>query len=119
MSRHVNSISGRLSLRTPQRKSLEILHRVMEIAQPHKNGDVSAALSVIRSEFSEVEDFERSFPSLCFALATGVGKKLLDCRCDVQDHSLPGSSSTGSSTIVPGSEGTSRSEWQTTAVPRS
>ena len=53
MSRHVNSISGRLSLRTPQRKSLEILHRVMEIAQPHKNGDVSDALSVIRSEFSE------------------------------------------------------------------
>ena len=77
MSRHVNSISGRLSLRTPQRQSLEILHRVMEIAQPHKNGDVSEALSVIRSEFSEVEDFERSFPSLCFALATGVGKTRL------------------------------------------
>ena len=77
MSRHVNSISGRLSLRTPQRKSLEILHRVMEIAQPHKNGDVLEALSVIRPEFSEVEDFERSFPSLCFALATGVGKTRL------------------------------------------
>jgi type III restriction enzyme len=43
MSRHVNSISGRLSLRTPQRQSLEILHRVMEIAQPHKNGDIQAA----------------------------------------------------------------------------
>jgi len=77
MSRHVNSISGRLSLRTPQRQSLEILHRVMEIAQPHKNGDVSEALSVIRSEFPAVEDFERSFPSLCFALATGVGKTRL------------------------------------------
>lgn len=77
MSRHVNSISGRLSLRTPQRHSLEILHRVMEIAQPHKNGGVSEALSVIRSEFSAVEDFERSFPSLCFALATGVGKTRL------------------------------------------
>ncbi|MGH0037122.1 MAG: DEAD/DEAH box helicase [Myxococcota bacterium] len=73
----MNSISGRLSLRTPQRKSLEILHRVMEIAQPHKNGDVSDALSVIRSEFAAVEDFERSFPSLCFALATGVGKTRL------------------------------------------
>jgi type III restriction enzyme len=77
MSRHVNSISSRLSLRTPQRRSLEILHRVMEIAQPHKNGDVAAALSVIRSEFPSVEDFERSFPSLCFALATGVGKTRL------------------------------------------
>jgi type III restriction enzyme len=49
----------------------------MEIAQPHKNGDLHAALSVIRSEFSSVEDFERAFPSLCFALATGVGKTRL------------------------------------------
>ena len=77
MSRHLNSISGRLSLRTPQRQSLEILHRVMEIAQPHKNGDASEALSVIRSEFSNVDDFEKSFPSFCFALATGVGKTRL------------------------------------------
>jgi type III restriction enzyme len=77
MSRHVNSISGRLSLRAPQRQSLEILHRVMEIAQLHKNSDLQAALSVIRSKFSSVEDFERAFPSLCFALATGVGKTRL------------------------------------------
>jgi type III restriction enzyme len=77
MSRHVNNISGRLSLRTPQRQSLEVLHRVMEIAQPHKNGDIQAALSVIRSEFATVEEFERAFPSLCFALATGVGKTRL------------------------------------------
>jgi type III restriction enzyme len=77
MSRHVNSIAGRLSLRTPQRQSLEFLHRVMEIAQPHKLKDPQAALAVIRSEFATVEDFERAFPSLCFALATGVGKTRL------------------------------------------
>lgn len=76
-SRHVNSVSGRLSLRTPQRRSLEILDRVMEIAQPHKGGDLKAALDVIHSEFPTVEDFERAFPSLCFALATGVGKTRL------------------------------------------
>jgi type III restriction enzyme len=55
---------------------LEILDRAMEIAQPHKNGDLQS-LSVIRSEFKSVEDFERAFPSLCFALATGVGKTRL------------------------------------------
>ncbi|WP_437510570.1 DEAD/DEAH box helicase family protein [Sorangium sp. So ce1099] len=76
-SRHVNSVSGRLSLRTPQRRSLEILDRVMEIAQPHKGGDLKAALDRIRAEFPTVEDFERAFPSLCFALATGVGKTRL------------------------------------------
>ena len=34
MNRHVNAISGRLSLRQPQRESLEILHRITEIAPP-------------------------------------------------------------------------------------
>ncbi|NVI98471.1 DEAD/DEAH box helicase family protein [Myxococcus sp. AM009] len=76
-SRHVNSITGRLSLRSPQKKSLEILDRVMEIAQPHKSRDLNAALDVIRSEYPTVEDFEHAFPSLCFALATGVGKTRL------------------------------------------
>jgi type III restriction enzyme len=76
-SRHVNTITGRLSLRSPQRRSLEILDRVMEIAQPHKGGDLKAALDIIRSEFPSVEDFEHAFPSLCFALATGVGKTRL------------------------------------------
>jgi type III restriction enzyme len=77
MNRYVNSISGRLSLRPPQREALEILARVMEIAPPSKDADVTAALDVIRSEYPSVEDFEREFPSLCFALATGVGKTRL------------------------------------------
>ncbi len=77
MNRHVNSISGRLSLRTPQKQSLEILNRVMEIAQPHKNNDAAAVLAAIRAEFTSVEEFERVFPSLCFSLATGVGKTRL------------------------------------------
>ncbi len=34
MHRQVNAISGRLSLRPPQRYSLEILDRVIEITQP-------------------------------------------------------------------------------------
>ena len=77
MNRHVNAISGRLSLRQPQRESLEILHRITEIAPPGKEADTSAVLEVIRSEYPSVTDFEREFPSLCFALATGVGKTRL------------------------------------------
>lgn len=77
MNRHVNAIAGRLSLRPPQRRSLEILDRITEIAPPHKGNAVQAALEVIRSEFATVTDFEREFPSLCFALATGVGKTRL------------------------------------------
>jgi type III restriction enzyme len=77
MNRHVNAIAGRLSLRAPQRRSLEILDRITEIVPPSKGTDIAAALEIIRSEFPSVADFEREFPSLCFALATGVGKTRL------------------------------------------
>ena len=77
MNRHVNAIAGRLSLRPPQRQSLEILDRVMDIAHPARNADAEAALEIIRSEYPTISDFERDFPSLCFALATGVGKTRL------------------------------------------
>ena len=77
MNRHVNAIVGRLSLRPPQRRSLEILDRITEIVPPKKGADVQAALAAIRSEVPSVTDFEREFPSVCFALATGVGKTRL------------------------------------------
>lgn len=77
MNRHVNSIAGRLSLRPPQRDSLVILDRLTEIVPIKKSGDAAAALEIIRSEFPSVTDFERDFPSICFALATGVGKTRL------------------------------------------
>src|SRR5271165_6323907 len=77
MNRHVNAIAGRLSLRAPQRRSLEILDRITEIVPTRKGVDLGAALAAIHSEFPLVTDFEREFPSLCFALATGVGKTRL------------------------------------------
>ena len=77
MNPQVNAIAGRLSLRPPQRESLEILDRITEIVPPSKTPDVAAALAIIKSEFPKVTDFEREFPSICFALATGVGKTRL------------------------------------------
>ncbi|MEG9437557.1 DEAD/DEAH box helicase family protein [Edaphobacter sp. HDX4] len=77
MNRHVNAIAGRLSLRPPQRHSLEILDRITEITPPRKDTDVETALSAIQSEYGTVTDFERDFPSVCFRLATGVGKTRL------------------------------------------
>ena len=51
MNRYVNAISGRLSLRPPQRESLEILDRIVEISPPKKEGDIAAALEIIKSEY--------------------------------------------------------------------
>lgn len=70
-------IAARMSLRKPQRDALEILDRVCELVHFEKGADPAAALAAIQAEFPTVTDFEREFPSLCFALATGVGKTRL------------------------------------------
>ena len=77
MNRHVNAISARLSLRLPQRESLEILDAITDLISLKKGQDVAKTLETIKAKFPTVTDFERDFPSLCFALATGVGKTRL------------------------------------------
>ncbi len=74
-----NHITGRLSLRLPQAESLARLKQALDAA-PEMFGherDIAAILATLKAEFSTLEDFEREFPSLCFALATGVGKTRL------------------------------------------
>ncbi|MGR9052859.1 MAG: DEAD/DEAH box helicase [Gammaproteobacteria bacterium] len=78
-SRVLQAVAGRLSLRPPQAESLFRLARALEIAPEmcsHER-DVPAVLAGLESLFPTLEDFERDFPSLCFALATGVGKTRL------------------------------------------
>ena len=78
-ARVLNHVSGRLSLRPPQAESLSRLVRALEAA-PELLGherDVAAVLTGLKADFPMLEDFEREFPSLCFALATGVGKTRL------------------------------------------
>jgi type III restriction enzyme len=79
----VNAIANRLSLRLPQREALEILARICKLLSLDQavsgagEMDVAKALETIKAEFPSVTDFERDFPSVCFALATGVGKTRL------------------------------------------
>ena len=79
-TRVVNAVSGRLSLRAPQKESLEALAKAIEASDgrmldPKRN--IPALLDTLKAEFPKLSDFERDFPSLCFALATGVGKTRL------------------------------------------
>ena len=76
-TRVVRTINQRLSLRPPQAVSLEILDDVLSRIDITKRSDPSAALAAIQAAYPKVEDFEREFPSICFALATGVGKTRL------------------------------------------
>ncbi len=78
-NRVLNAIKGRLSLRAPQSDSLETLAHALDVAPDmctHER-DLESILNILKAEFPTLEDFEREFPSLCYALATGVGKTRL------------------------------------------
>lgn len=77
LQRQLHQIKARLSLRTPQAEALDILADVLDTIEFSKGADVVAALNAIKATYPTVTDFERDFPSLCFALATGVGKTRL------------------------------------------
>jgi type III restriction enzyme len=78
--RLIRQFCARMSLRKPQERSLEILADVVaSLTLP--SPDLPAALQVVqelaKGDLLRVEEFERDFASLCFALATGVGKTRL------------------------------------------
>ena len=74
---NVNAISARLSLRQPQRDSLEILAHMLELCPPVKKGNLAHQLTKVQEFYPDVASFDRDFFSLCFSLATGVGKTRL------------------------------------------
>ncbi|SFC11258.1 type III restriction enzyme [Polaromonas sp. OV174] len=79
----VRTVAGRLSLREPQTVSLERLHFALESVPALRDSkarsveELKAMQEALKAEFPKLTDFERDFPSLCFALATGVGKTRL------------------------------------------
>lgn len=68
-------IKNRLSLRKPQYESLEILDEVIDIIL--EDNSTSQKIKNIKSKYNWFNNFDRDFPSLCFSLATGVGKTRL------------------------------------------
>jgi len=80
--RAVLQITQRLSLRKPQAEALRRLDEIVDLIDPGKAIDIEKARAAIREVYGDLpdasfEDFERTFPSVCFALATGVGKTRL------------------------------------------
>lgn len=83
MSRHVRDISRRLSLRTPQKRALDILDAFLAESRLERHTPLTESLKAAQAiakdaaDIGTVADFERDFANLCFALATGVGKTRL------------------------------------------
>jgi type III restriction enzyme len=70
-------INNRLALRPPQGESLERFAKIVDLLSLSKTPDLADELTKIRTLFPTLSSFERDFPSVCFALATGIGKTRL------------------------------------------
>ncbi|MGE0930528.1 DEAD/DEAH box helicase [Peijinzhouia sedimentorum] len=80
MNKNANYVRNRLSLRQPQEESLYLLAELYALLQPQENKHtlgLDDMLALVKSKRATCTNFERNFPSICFALATGVGKTRL------------------------------------------
>lgn len=72
----VHYISEQMNLRKPQIESLELLEKILNDCDL-VNDNEKILLNKVNKISSSCIDFERDFPSICYALATGVGKTRL------------------------------------------
>ena len=76
-SKIFNIINNRMSLRKPQEEALEILEKILNKIELTKDFNNDELLPIVHEIAKTCTDFERNFPSVCFSLATGVGKTRL------------------------------------------
>jgi type III restriction enzyme len=77
MDRIATIIRNRLSLRQPQEDSLTILSQLTGKLSLKKDCNLDTELEIVKASYPTCTSFERNFPSICFSLATGVGKTRL------------------------------------------
>jgi type III restriction enzyme len=75
------NIKQRLSLREPLKEALDILTQLAAALELKKEVDLKTTLEKIQALYPTCTDFEREFPSICFSIATGVGKTRLMGAC--------------------------------------
>ena len=77
MSQKTNNISNTMSLRTPLKQSLEMLETLISKTDLIGKSDLKKKEKLVEKECELFSEFERSFPSVCFSIATGIGKTRL------------------------------------------
>ncbi|HRF57432.1 MAG TPA: DEAD/DEAH box helicase family protein, partial [Campylobacterales bacterium] len=70
-------IRWRMSLRVPQIEALEIFNALTDSFSLAKDFVLEEELAKAKALYPTCSDFERAFPSVCFSIATGVGKTRL------------------------------------------
>ena len=81
MNKNANFIKQRLSLRYPLQEALDIVADLTSKLSLNKQVNLVEELSKVSESYPKCTDFEREFPSICFSIATGVGKTRLMGAC--------------------------------------
>jgi type III restriction enzyme len=81
MDQIAENIKQRLSLRRPLQDALDILTQLANELELNKEVDLQTELQKVQGLYPTCTDFEREFPSICFSIATGVGKTRLMGAC--------------------------------------
>jgi type III restriction enzyme len=81
MNQIAENIKQRLSLRKPLQEALDILTQLSAELELSKEVDLKVELEKVQALYPTCSDFEREFPSICFSIATGVGKTRLMGAC--------------------------------------
>lgn len=66
-----------MSLREPLKQSLEVLENLINKTDLIGTSELEKKESLVKKEYQLFEEFERGFPSVCFSIATGIGKTRL------------------------------------------
>lgn len=75
------NINQRLSLRKPLKEALDILVHLSGELEFKKDVDLKTELEKVQALYPTCTDFEREFVSICYSIATGVGKTRLMGAC--------------------------------------
>lgn len=81
MNQKSDYIKQRLSLRKPLRTALDIIVELEKELEFKKEINLKEELAKVKNQYPTCKDFERAFPSVCFSIATGVGKTRLMGAC--------------------------------------
>ncbi len=81
MNQIAENIKQRLSLRKPLQEALDILVHLAGELVLEKQVDLETELAKVQALYPTCTDFERAFVSICFSIATGVGKTRLMGAC--------------------------------------
>lgn len=81
MNEIAENIKQRLSLRLPLQEAFDILVDLSDKLELNKEVDLKTELAKVQALYPTCTDFEREFPSICYSIATGVGKTRLMGAC--------------------------------------